>query len=68
MERVTYYDIDWGDYYPITEEYKLAPPFSSLYFKLINKIGELEDKIEELEKNGVNEETRGRIKSGATAI
>jgi len=61
MDRVTYYDIDFGEYFPKYEEYKLQIPYAKLYFKLLNKIGELEDKIEELEKNGVNKETRGRI-------
>lgn len=61
MDRLTYYDIDFGSYFIREEkECKLS--------ELINKIGELEDKIEELEKNGVNEETRGRIKSSAAAI
>lgn len=64
MERVTYYDIDWGEYFPEYEEYKLKVPFAPLYFKLINKIGELEDKIEELEKNGVNCQAGRRIKRG----
>jgi len=65
MERITYYDIDFGSYFIKEEktEYKL----SELYIKLINKIGELEDRIEELE-NGLNKETRGRIENCSPEI
>ena len=68
MERITYYDNDFGNYFLINKKTQLSiKSIMSLCFKLINRIGELEDRVEELE-NGVNKETRGRASNSFTEI
>ena len=55
--RLTYYDGEFGSYFPFNKLNKMF--YKDNKWDLINYIGQLEDKIEELQ-NGTNTETTAR--------